>query len=295
MIAELASRSASQSSIDAYALTKLDLKPNMMSVPSPEPLWIMPTNERTLSTGSCPGTECMPSLSTSTAVGRLHAVLGAGGTETTFLVYGVSPSTDLPGFLPGVAPLYIERPLIMPFLESTRFDSTLVLADPSPELGLDRVVTARASLSRVVNGVTLTSSLQAITNKFELTGLPLSAPLAINVMLTDISLSGATDAVPIPASSSILPLQFGTEGALTADDYVVTLYELTGTALAPIRIYQVIAPQVKIDGSLLVAGHQYVFGITARSGFPGIDRGDYGKATYPFSATTTFTRTFVVQ
>lgn len=295
LLLEFQSRTAQQSSVDAWALTKLELQPNMMTAPGTEPMWINPTTDRVMTTLLCPGTECVPTLSSGSAAQRLHAVLGAGGTDSTFLVYGVSPSTDLPGFLPGVAPTYVDRPLVMPLLESTRFDGTLTVADPSPELGLERVLSARASLSRVVSGVTLISSLQAITNKLETNGLPFAAPLAINATLGTTSLSGDTDAVPHPASSSMQRLTFGTEATFSAHDFVITLYELSGTSLAPVRVYHVLAPEVKVDGSLLVTGHHYVFGITARKGFPSIDRGDYGKALYPFAATTTFVRTFVVQ
>jgi hypothetical protein len=52
---------------------------------------------------------------------------------------------------------------------------------------------------------------------------------------------------------------------------------------------------VNVDGMLLTAGHQYEFGITARSGYSGAKQGDYSKAQYPFGASTTFPRTFVVQ
>ncbi len=297
MLAEWISRTAQQSSVDAYAITKVDLQANTLAAPNPEPTWNEPATERTLSTLACTSDppNCLPSVNGGAAVNRLHAVLGAGGTETASLSYGVSPSTELPGFIPAVAPPYIERPLIMPFLESTRLDSNLILADPSADLGLERVVAVRSSLSRDVNGATLTSSLQAITNKFESTGIQFAAPLAINATLGDTNLSGTADMVAFQASSSVQHLKFETEGGFKADDYVVTLYELTGTALAPIRIYHVIAPDVKIDGSLLVAGHQYAFGITARSGFPRADRGDYAKAAYPFASTTTFVRTIMVQ
>jgi hypothetical protein len=294
MLGEFASRTAQQSSLRSWALTKVDLQANTMAAPSPEPMWITPTVERTIATISCPGTECMPSIP-STGLTRLHSVLPAGGTDGAFLKYGVSPSTDLPGFLPGVAPTYVERPLIMQFLESNRFDSTLVLTDPSSELGLDRVVTARSTVARTTNGVVLTSSVQGITNKFESNGLPFAAPLATTIMLGTTDLSGPTDTVAFAASSDIQKLTFVPETSLKADDYVITLYEITGTSLAPVRVYHVIQPEVKIQGSLLVAGHQYVFGITSRTGFPAIETGDYGKASYPFSTSTVFARTFTVQ
>jgi hypothetical protein len=122
------------------------------------------------------------------------------------------------------------------------------------------------------------------------------APLVGNVKLGAVNLSrDASEGVPVPASSSPVKLTFTTEPGYTADDYVVTLYELGGGSLAPVRVYHVLQPEVTIDSTLLAAGHTYVFGITARSGFGGADRGDYAKATYPFGVSTTFPRTFVVQ
>jgi hypothetical protein len=296
MLGEFESRTTQQSSLRSYALTKIDLQANLMAMPSPEPMWITPTTERTLGTLACPGNNCVPAPPAN-GLPRLHAVVGAGGDEVTSMAYGVSPSTDLPGFLPGLPPSYVERPLIMPFLVSSRFDSTLTVTDPSAELGLDRVVFARNSVTRMVGAgaVPLTSSLQAITNKFDLNGLPFAAPLATNVMLGSANLSGATDEVSVTASSDIVKLKFAPEATFTADDYVITLYEITGSSLAAVRIYHVIQPEVKISGSLLVSGHHYGFGITARTGFPTAETGDYGKATYPFGASTTFARTFIVQ
>jgi hypothetical protein len=81
------------------------------------------------------------------------------------------------------------------------------------------------------------------------------------------------------------------------DDYAVTLYEvITGAPgyLQPIRHYQVLAPQVVVDGSLLQSTHRYVFGITARKGFPNASQGDYSAVTLPFSETTTFPLAFVI-
>jgi hypothetical protein len=302
MLGEFQSRgptSPQQSSLRAYAVAKVDLQANMMSKPAPEPVWTKPVVERTLSNLKCPSDpDCTPMIAGSSAATRLHAAIPAGGVDSEFLMYGVSPSTELPGFLPGVAPSYVDRPLIMQFLESTKLDTYMVVSDPSADpnagLGLERVLAARVSLTRTVNGVPLTSSLQVITNKFE-TSLDLPAPLVTNIRLGTISLSDAVDAIPVPTSSDVQSLRFTPEPAFTADDYVVTLYELAGTSLVPVRIYHVLQAEVKISGSELMTGHQYVFGITARSGFPGADRGDFGKALYPFGAATTFARTFVVQ
>jgi hypothetical protein len=81
---------------------------------------------------------------------------------------------------------------------------------------------------------------------------------------------------------------------ISVDDYVVTLYELAGGNMVPMRRYQVTAPKVKIDGALLVTGHRYIFSITSRKGFPQASTGDYSVVQLPFSETTTFPLAFVI-
>ena len=120
------------------------------------------------------------------------------------------------------------------------------------------------------------------------------APFVSNVMLGSASLSGTMDGVMVPAQSGMVPLTFDTEPSYTAHAYVVTLYAINGAALSPVRFFHVIAPSVKVEGSLLESGKEYVLGITAHTGFPRADRGDFAKAAFPFSSTTTFTRTFKI-
>ena len=301
LLGEFGSRGDGQSSLVGYALTQIELAGNTMGQPDSEPMWISGlASERTISTGACPGVNCLPQPNKGQVNGRLDAALGSlGGTASEELAYGVSPSTELPGFLPGVAPGYLPRPLMLPFLVTDGLDATLKLTDPSDLLGLERVVYASARRSRMIDNVTLTSAIQAVTNKFS-GSIEYLAPLVISMKLGATSLSVAdTDGAPIPGSSSLQKLTFQTEAGYTADDFVVTLYELAGVApsrtLVPVRIYHVLGPEVKIDGTLLVAGHEYVFGITARSGYGAADRGDYTKAQYPFGVSTTFGRTFVIQ
>ncbi|HEY5947357.1 MAG TPA: hypothetical protein VIV40_17755 [Kofleriaceae bacterium] len=295
LLAEYTARTAQQSSFGGWSLAKIDLSANTMVAQMPEPTWN--TTTRTMSTLACTTTpaDCVPGVSTAPTQQRLDSAVGAVNIadQIRHMSYGVSPSTELPGFLPGVAPLYIERPLILSFLESTQIDSTLAVADPSAGLGLERVITARLSNRRVVDGVTLTSSIQTITNVFS-GAMPFPAPFAKNVVLGTTDLSTA-DSVIVSPTSGVQKLRWEAESGFKADDYVVTLYELTATSLAPVRIYHVLSPEVKVDGNLLAAGHHYAFAITARSGFPGAATGDFGTARYPFGSTTTFARTFNVQ
>jgi hypothetical protein len=280
--------------VDGWAQTSVELMANTMVTPATQPPW--QTTQRTLSTGGCPA-NCLPQGNASATAQRLTTTLGSlGGTVSYAMAYGASPSTDLQGFLPGTAPTYLERPLMLSFLTSTQLDATINLADPTASLGLARVLFMRVATTRDVGGLALTSAIQTVTNVFAQGAIQYPAPLAISIQLGQTSLaSEQSDGAPVPASSGRVALTFETEAGYSADDFVITLYEITGTTLAPVRVYHVIQPSVSIDGNLLVAGHSYVFGITARTGFGGADRGDYQKATYPFGSTTTFARTFVVQ
>lgn len=297
LLGEFGFRGSGQSSLVGYALTQIDLAANTMGQPDTEPAWVSGTaNERTMSTALCPGADCMPLTNPAQLEMRMSMALGGlGGTLSRTLEYGVSPSTDLPGFLPGVAPTFVPRPLILPFLISTDFNNQLKLTDPSALLGLERVLFAGLTSSRVVAGVTLTSAVQTVTNMFSGT-LSFPAPLVTNIHFGGADLSAeATDGVPIAASSALLKLTFDAEASFTAHDYVVTLYALEGTELAPVRVYHVVQPEVNVDGTLLETGRQYVFGITARNGYGGAQQGDYSKAQYPFGVSTTFPRTFVIE
>lgn len=294
LVADLAT-SGSLTSVDGWAIARgLDLVANQMTEPTTQPLWA--STPRTLSSLSCPGPDCLPGGGASQNQMRLDDVLGAlGGTDSVRFAYGASPSTELPGFLIGTPPSYLERPLLLAFASSTQINTSITLADPTPSLGLEPVVFARIATTRTVGSLQLTSAIQTVTNVFFGT-IQYPAPLATNIKLGDISLSvDQADGVAVPASSSPVRLQFQTEASFSADDFVITLYEINGASLAPVRIYHVLQPEVKIDGTLLVSGRAYVFGITARSGFGSADRGDYQKAQYPFGSTTTFPRTFIVQ
>ncbi len=295
MIGSWGARGAGQRSLIGWTATKVELVANTFATSTPA--WVK-TPDVTLTSGTCPGPPCiqMPATNVAQLNQRIDTVLGSlGVTDEQYLAYGVSPSAELPGYLPGVAPTFVERPLIMPFAVSATIDPLLTTLDPSASLGLPRVMATRAATSRTVAGAVLMSSVQAITSSLTAGMMQYAAPLAVNISLGSTSLSGPTDGVQLAASSSVQRLKFETESGFDADDFVVTLYELSGGALAPVRIYHVLQPEVKIDGSLLVAGHQYVFGINARTGFGAADRGDYAKAQYPFGSATTFPRTFIVQ
>jgi hypothetical protein len=300
-----AARSAYTRTLEGFCKVSLDLMPGGATSPATQPAFIR--TERTLSTGMCPGTNCFPTVPISSTEQRITNVLGtlAGASFKYRQAYGVSPSLKSPAFVPGPAPDFVGRPVMFPFQQSTNIDATIQLVDPSleapAEVPLERVFYAHIGTTRVVGGAPLLSYVQVMTNTFNgaAPAARFGAPLVENVKLGNTSLSGAADDVAHPASSQPADLTFSSESAsavvASADDYVVTLYEITGGALSPVRVYHVITPLVKVDSSLLVSGHTYVFGITSRVGIPGAKNGTYEAVTYPFSESTTFARSFTIQ
>lgn len=297
LIGDLRARANQMTSLGGWTLFRVDLVEGTMAMPPMQPAWNTEVNTFTTITPCL--NYCLPSGNTGSVLQRIDNVLGAlvdpEQPETYGFAFGSSPSTELPAFVPGTAPEYLPKPLMLPFAMGAQILSSFQVTDPSLALGLPRVLFARVARTRIVDGVKLTSAIQTVTTVFQGT-LQYPAPLVQNIRLGEVSLSGdQPDGVPVPASSGPVAMTFEQESGYSADDFVITLYEITGASLAPVRHYQVIQPSVQIDGNLLVPSHKYVFGITSRSGFGAADRGDYRKAQYPFGVSTTFTRTFVVQ
>ena len=292
LVMNWAARSASQASVDGYAIAKLDLAPSTMTMPATPPTW--QTTERTLS-NLMPPPNSMPTFNAGATKARIDGALGGlAGTYRDRMMYGVSPSLELPAFLPGAAPDFIDRPLIIPFVDSTAQEPAITLVDPSEMLPTyARVIYSGIMTTRMADGVALTSALQSVSDVFA-GPMPYPAPFAKTITFGGVDLSGPADDVSVPVSSSMRELKFNVEPGLEADDFVVTLYQITNGQLAPIRIYHVLEGSVHVDSTLLVSGSTYVFGITSRHGVPGADRGDYHKAAYPFAVATTFPRTFVI-
>ncbi|HTL35103.1 MAG TPA: hypothetical protein VL326_18370 [Kofleriaceae bacterium] len=293
---------STQTSFAGFAITHIALT-GSGSTPSTQPAWQTgSTVNHTMRSTLCSPEDCIPMVDPSTIGTRLNSLgLSGTGTKVSFMAYGISPSVKLPGFVQGGAPDYLEQPVIIPFLTTTTIDSVITLADPmkgTPQLPFSRAFTARVAATRVVDGVTLSSSLQEITNSFT-TQLLFEAPLAKSIKLDNTTDLASADLM-LTASSQAKTLGWVDELGLSADDYAVTLFEIvagTTTRLAPVRIYHVLTPSVTVDGSLLAPGHKYVFSITARKGLTKAKQGNYGAdtVTYPFSEATTVSAVLTIQ
>lgn len=230
---------------------------------------------------------------------RMGTISSLGGTCCTFqLEYGILPSPNIPPFLP--SPTGVDRTSLVDLFvqtdNTTEPISITVNDPPTTEIKQPRMFLAAFTAPRTAYGVTLTNTLQTLgsAKTFAFAG-----PLATSVTFGGVTLmNGSADNQSIPASTSTISLRWMPESSasitLSADDFVVTLYEIANSTLTPIRHYQVLAPRVEVDGNLLAKGHRYVFGITSRSGFPNAAQGDYSMVTLPFSETTTFPLAFVI-
>lgn len=279
VLADWVSRGGGLFSIGGYAVATVDLMAGGLSTPTMQPAWVTTTHSPSTATPGDP-IPIVPLLATDT---RLDAV--ATGTQTREMRYGVSPSLNLQGFVNG-------EPMMLSFMEAASFPSSFTLADPTTDLGYTKVVMARASHARTVGNATLTSSLATITTNLNGT-LQFGAPLALNIKLgtTDVSTDGMYQ-----ASSQATTLKWDAEANFSANDYLVTLYEISSTgALVARREYQVLTPSVTVDGSMLDGGHKYAFAITSRNGFTNAKQGDYKTVSYPFSEATTFSGAITVQ
>jgi hypothetical protein len=228
-----------------------------------------------------------------------------------------TPSTDLS--MSGVDCL--SHPAMIPLAQDSKFDLHFAIpqldatAIPAPP-----VMYARVTQTRTIHGLALTSAIQsmviapnppvdmetiavlpstiptaALVDTIALDGTPLSALTAPTT--PDVEISAGTQARKL----TFIP-RLAQDGApmATADDYIVTLYQIqnpdTGFAkLHTVRIYRITdySVGVLIDGALLTPG-LYVIAVTTRVGFPHGADGDFKTVAYPIGESTTFARQFIV-
>lgn len=269
-----------------------------------EPTWNATTHTMMTSGGSDP----YPSVDYAAVTVRLRDVIGESGAKivsnlgTTYnsaALYGLSPSVKLPGLVELPYENYTPRGFPSPIAIGLMYvqnevPTSVTTADPKDAVALPQVVHQEIHGSRTVApGVILSSGVSTITDNMS-AAMSFPAPFATQIKLGDTSLWGATDAVAHPVSSSPTVLTWSRESSRNADDYIVTLYEIANSTLLPVREYQVLTESVEIDSTVLGTNRTYVFRIDARVGFPNAASGDYREAAFPFSITTTYSRTFKI-
>lgn len=248
--------------------------------------------------------------------GRLTTGLGALNTMVsrldTQLAFGVVPSINFPGLIGSSKDFRLPVPVIQTLLQCPigpqapgPMDPSLIPSTAQPSLLGNfptavhvQLVEARPVLA--FGSLTLYSGLETVAASAG-GAFKLSFPAAIPTQITlttpaagTIDLAGSPDQVAVGPSSGAFTLHFVPETGvgLRADYYDVYLHRIDGNALVTERIYTVTAPEVRIDGSRLVRGTDYVFEIRSYAGHVMAPRGDFAPVDYPYGGAVVFTRTF---
>lgn len=264
-----------------------------------------------------PVTSELPDLSSFV---RLSAGLGALSTpisnQDSVFLFGSVPSTSFPGLIGTSANFRLPVPVIQTLLQCPQGPQAQGPMDPGsipntaqPTLLGDfptavhvQLVEARAVAAL---GVTLYSGMETVIAASAGGGFKLSFPAAIptKFMLTTptagmvdlVGTATSPDQLSVGAPTGPFTLDFVPEtgAGLRADYYDVYLHRITSDSkLTTERIYTVITPQVKIDGSRLTSGADYVFEIRSYAGHVMAPHGDFAPVSYPYGSAVVFTRTF---
>lgn len=245
-------------------------------------------------------------------------------TQAGAVEHGITASAELTGTVIerpvtlGGIPVAVPGPHMLLLaqcnLGTTGFNPFLSPIELAP---FPRVTHAMFTDRRLAGTATLVSSLVSVdrVQNGNASTADFRAPLAIDpITLTDgvtvFSLSGGSDGVALGSVAAPLSLSFTLEAdqaqVTTAADYFeVTVLQIQGTAVIPKRTFvtaEVAAPiaaprtidsPIPIDLSGLTPG-TYVLRIRTIAGAPRAALGDFEAVSYPYSAASVFTRTFVI-
>jgi len=81
----------------------------------------------------------------------------------------------------------------------------------------------------------------------------------------------------------------------TADVYVVTLFDVTDNPPVRTHSWTTTERRIIIDPTTIQSGRTYVFDVTAQVGVPNAASGDFETQTYPHSASSGESPTFIVE
>lgn len=239
-------------------------------------------------------------------LGRVADALGPGltGTAGGDQLVGYVPSVLMPGFSASNPPL-LPAPLMLAMAQCP--SSAMVPTVNAPvhleDKMFPRVAHVQLTNHRTVGGTTLTSAIEAdvlpktSTPTTDLFNVTFPAALATKPLLQTpsqqmIDLVGASDNIPLTPASGTYVLSFTAEsGAYSIDYSEVTLHEIVGTSLMPVRTFTFTGTSVAIDGASFAAGKRYVFEIRTHVGAPTAAQGDFTQVAFPQGLAIVFTRT----
>jgi hypothetical protein len=228
------------------------------------------------------------------------------------LVFGSVPSTSFPGLIGSASSFRLPVPVMQTLLQCPQGPQSQgpmtpgaipMAAQPTMLGDFPTVVHVQLVEARPVAalGITLYSGIETVIAASAGGGFRMSFPAAIPTRITlatpatgRVDLVDNTDRIAVGAPTGAFTLAFAPETGvgLRADYYDVYLHRITGGALTTERIYTVTAPEVRIDGSVLATGADYVFEIRSYAGHVMAPKGDFQAVDYPYGSAVVFTRTF---
>ncbi|HET9626089.1 MAG TPA: hypothetical protein VFP84_32230 [Kofleriaceae bacterium] len=242
-------------------------------------------------------------------------------TTNSTVVYGLSPSVDMPGLASTGATTQLNNvlpaPVMVDLLQCPLSGTQTVVSEPTALGGFPKILHVQLIESRktaAANSVSLASGMETVVvaGSGPTFSLAFPAPIPTNIRLktpsSTVALDGTTDDVPVSTSSSVFTLMFDPEAgaSLRGDYYDVYLHAIDGGSLKAKRIYTIPTPptvsppapsdttiSVLIDGAMLPAG-DYVFEIRAFKGHPQAPHGDFSVIDYPYGSALVYTRTIKV-
>jgi hypothetical protein len=246
---------------------------------------------------------------------RLATGLGALNTisQDSHLLFGSVPSTSFPGLIGSSPSFRLPVPVMQTLLQCPQgpasqgpTSSNMIPTTAQPTLLDDfpTVVHVQLVEPRMVPalGVTLYSGMETVIASSAGGGFRMSFPAAIPTRTTlatpaigQVDLVNNTDQIAVGAPTGPFTLAFTPETGtgLRADYHDVYLHRINGGMLTTERIYTVTAPQVRIDGPMVLApGADYVFEIRSYAGHVMAPLGDFRPVDYPYGSAVVFTRTF---
>jgi len=268
------------------AETRLALTANQLAVPQVQPHWEAGTIAVSLAMDPIAVLERLSFVNAFTdSLGPATMELGLLASDR-MPAFEAAPQT--PRVLPGpvlaaltVCP-WAPAPPVVPTMPA--FHESALSSEFTP------VLHAEASIVRAADGLQLVSGMAVVTARSGKLYAPVfAAPSVATATFAGADLFGPTDDVAMTATGGTLA--FTLSGG--ADYVEVTLHQIAGGALTPVRRYTVFGTTVEVAPSTLAAASTYVFEIRTFTGRPGAPLGDFRIATLPQAMVTMFTRTFV--
>jgi hypothetical protein len=237
------------------------------------------------------------------SLGNLHGTFqGPPVSELSTLLLGAAPSTDFPGLIRTSSDFSLPVPVMQTLLQCPYNVSLLPDTAQPALLGVfPLVLHVQLVDTRQALGLTLVSGQETVLAASTGGGFKVAfpAPMPTQIKLATpaqgvLDLSGTADQLAAGAPTGAFTLTFTPEAGsdLRVDYYDVTLHRIVAGELTSERVYTVTAPSVRIDGTVLVSGADYVFEIRSYKGHVRAPLGDFAPVDYPYGSAIVFTRTF---